>query len=371
MLTRISHLAKSVAVSTLALLCLAASAQAAGRIALGVSAGDPGRPKALHHFLSATGARIRFVMWYQSWSEPLFFPSQLRTVEQVRATPIITWDPDRIGEPTRLSDVIVGRFDGYLRTAAESAREYHKPIFIRFAHEMNLRTTFQGAQHHGETSQQFVLAWRHVVDLFRAEHATNVRFVWSPNIDCNKLCPFSSYYPGDQWVDWVALDGYNIGNTKSWSHWTGLTQIFASSYHTLTHLTTKPMMIGETATTASGGDKARWIETALLHDVPVDLPRVRAVVWFDRQKEEDWRVDSSRRSLAAFRAVARTSLYGGVNRQLIRLLRSFRVQGTTHVRYWLFGLASLLVGATAVGLGRRRTAQRRDAARLRFPASGP
>jgi hypothetical protein len=35
------------------------------------------------------------------------------------------------------------------------------------------------------------------------------------------------------------------------------------------------------------------------------------VLWFDRSMEQDWRVNSSRGSLAAFRDVAANSLYGG------------------------------------------------------------
>jgi len=40
---------------------------------------------------------------------------------------------------------------------------------------------------------------------------------------------------------------------------------------------------------------------------------MNAVVWFDRSQEEDWRIDSSASSLAAYREVVASSLYGGPN----------------------------------------------------------
>ncbi len=352
-------------------LVLAAPAHAADHLQLGISVGDPASPHALDHVVRITGVRPPLVMWYQSWSEPLFYDNQMQAVERVGATPIVTWDPRTSAGPISLSDVANGSHDEYLREAAQTAKGYGRPLYVRFAHEMNLLTTIYGSSHRSDTPASFVAAWRHVVSVFREAGATNVRWIWSPNVDCGGRCPFTAFYPGDAWVDWVALDGYNVGTAASWSQWTPLGSLFGHSYDTLAHLTDKPMMIGETASTDAGGSKPDWILDGLLHDVPDRLPRVRSVIWFDRDKEHRWQIDSSPDSLTAFRAVARSPLYVGhspaIARRLERAARH-RTAHTDHVDRLFWGIA-IVLGAGALILmlivligGRREPLPRRRSA---------
>ena len=70
-------------------------------------------------------------------------------------------------------------------------------------------------------------------------------------------------------------------------------------------------MIAEIACTEEGGDKADWIRQGLLNDLPTLFPKVRAVIWFQEQKETDWRVNSSDAALAAFKQVAVSPAYQG------------------------------------------------------------
>ncbi len=123
--------------------------------------------------------------------------------------------------------------------------------------------------------------------------------------------PFDKVYPGDAYVDWLGIDGYNWGTTQSWSSWTGLAEVFRPSYGKLVNMTDKPMMIAETASTELGGDKAAWIRQGFLDDVPFTFPRVRAIIRFDENKGTDWRVNSSLASLAAYSEVAASSSYQG------------------------------------------------------------
>lgn len=294
-----------------ALLLASAPVQASAPRQLGISVGDPGQPHALDRIVRLERARPPLVMWYQSWSEPLFYPRQMRAVSRVGATPIITWSPRSEAGPIPLDEVADGSHDDYLKKAAYAANDFGRPLYIRFAHEMNLLTTVYRSSHLSDSPASFRRAWRHVVSVFRSAGANNVKWIWSPNIDCGGRCPFTAFYPGDAWVDWVALDGYNNGTSASWSRWTPLGELFGPSYRTLGRLTRKPMMIGETGSADIGGSKPDWILRGLLHDVPEQLPRVRVVIWFNRDKEHNWQIDSSRDSLQAFRAVVRSSLYGG------------------------------------------------------------
>ena len=119
---------------------------------------------------------------------------------------------------------------------------------------------------------------------------------------------FAPYYPGSDVVDVLALDGYNWGALDVWQTYS---QVFGPSYDALANLDpVKPVMIAETASAESGGDKAAWITSAFTREVATRTPRVAVVVWFDVNKETDWRVESSATGLSAYHAVAVSSAWG-------------------------------------------------------------
>ena len=286
-----------------------AAGSAARPIALGVSVGEPSHPSDLDAYVAAAGRSPAIVMWFQSFDEPLYWEDQMSAVESRGAVPMITWEPTHGGVGIPLRSIASGSYDSYLKEAASAAAVWGKPMFIRFAHEMNLSVNPWGPGVDGNTPPDYIAAWRHVVTLFRDAGALNVSWVWSPNVNCGGDCPFDAFYPGDPWVDWVALDGYNYGAVHD-VPWMSMAQVFGSSYDDLTVLTSKPVMIAETASTEAGGDKAAWITSGLLSDVPDRLPRVRAVVWFQRDSADtDWRVNSSPTAAAAFRAAATSPVY--------------------------------------------------------------
>jgi beta-mannanase len=161
----------------------------------------------------------------------------------------------------------------------------------------------------GNTAADFIAAWRHIVTVFRAEGATNVRWVWSPNEMDSGVPSFQQLYPGDAYVNWVAIDGYNFGSTTN-NVWQSFTQVFSQSYTAMVGLTSKPMMVAETGSVEQGGSKAAWITSALQSELPNHFPRIRALVWFDKDYQGyNWQVDSSSSSLSAFRTAVDSSLY--------------------------------------------------------------
>jgi len=65
----------------------------------------------------------------------------------------------------------------------------------------------------------------------------------------------------------------------------------------------KPIMIGEMASAESGGDKAAWID-AIVPALKAKFPLIHGLIWFDVNKETDWRIRSTQSSEAAFRRLA-------------------------------------------------------------------
>jgi beta-mannanase len=160
----------------------------------------------------------------------------------------------------------------------------------------------------GNRRGQFVRVWRHVHDIFRRAGATNVSWVWCPNVQYPGSLPLRELYPGDAYVDWTCLDGYNWGtNPASPQGWHSFDQTFGPTYRLITRSIAplKPMMIGETAASEWGGSKAQWITQALA-GIPRRYPRIRGVVWFNKNADRmDWVIESSAAARRAFaRAIA-------------------------------------------------------------------
>ena len=117
-------------------------------------------------------------------------------------------------------------------------------------------------------------------DIFTAQGVTNVTWVWSPNIDFSNSVPLRELYPGDSYVDWVAMDGYNWGNIGAWHTWDSFSTLFQQTYDEMLAITSKPMMIGEMASTEQDGNKAAWISDAYTTPVSythLTLPTKRIV----------------------------------------------------------------------------------------------
>lgn len=288
---------------------------------------------AIDRFAAEAGRSPKLVMYYRDWdpgqTNALITPRILRPIVARGALPMITWLPrlgsaDPVHQPEYSpASIAAGAHDAFIRRAAREAAAYRRPLLVRFAQEMNGAWSSWGAWVDGNTPADYVAMWRHVVSIFREEGAENVRWVWSPNVynagaatlGGASATAFQPYYPGAHWTDYVALDGYNWGALNS-QGWRGFAEVFKGSYDVLVALARKPVIIGETASTELGGDKASWIRQipAVLRS---QMPRVRALIWFDREKETNWTVASSSASLRAFRAIARNLLFSGGARGLL------------------------------------------------------
>jgi hypothetical protein len=196
-----------------------------------------------------------------------------------------------------------------IRERAAGLRDFGRPVFLRFAHEMNGDWyPWAGPLNNdpGRTNgpAKYVATWRHVHDLFAEEGASNVVWVWCPNrssFPSTRWNDFRRYYPGDSYVDWVCIDGYNHGATEDWTAWRSFEEVFRPIYDA--YASVKPIMVGETGSVELGGDKAQWIRDT--HTVlKASFPSVAAFVWFNIDKNgHDWRVNSSSGALEAYRSM--------------------------------------------------------------------
>lgn len=254
------------------------------------------------------------VMMYKQWGNSKnssITQEFLELFDKANKIPMITWEP---WDPTKgvdqpdfqLKKIINGSYDAYIKTTAENIRSYGKPIFLRFAHEMNASWYPWSGEVNQNTPKDYIAAWRHVYALFSTIGVKNVTWVWSPNTQADTL---EKYYPGDKYVDWVGLDGYNWGKTKPGKTWQSFSEIFLDDYLTITSFTKKPVMIAEMASTELNGSKHNWIEDAYENQIPNNFPQVTAVIWFNIEREVDWPVTSSESTVNVFKKVLSLDVY--------------------------------------------------------------
>ena len=261
---------------------------------------------------------------YTAWGDKpdQRFPLQLVTaIGDIGSIPVVTWEPWLADFENRLHPQIAlrherdrggldaiarGEYDFYIDAWAAEAARYGRPILLRFAHEMNDPYRYPwGPQNNSK--EQYIAAWRRVVDRFRAAGAHNVVWVWSPHVAYDY---WDLYYPGDAHVDWVATGVLNYGPIARWSQWWSFDEIFGSKYERLAAFG-KPIMVAELGSLAVGGDRAAWYAQAL-DSMPLKYPAVRAVLFFNAgndqtvtQQKVDWRIETdSAVATAVRRAIA-------------------------------------------------------------------
>ena len=103
-------------------------------------------------------------------------------------------------EPNDGLDVV--KDDAYLQQFARDAAACGAPIFLRFASEMNGTWVI-----YNKDPKQYVEKFRLVHDVM-ARYAPNVAMLWCVFTDPIRNIP--NYYPGDEYVDWVGVNIYNV-----------------------------------------------------------------------------------------------------------------------------------------------------------------
>jgi hypothetical protein len=287
-------------------------------------ASDPPTSTAVGGFEDLSGRHVCSVMWYQGWdasNQPPFPTSELNTGVRyhdgynTHTILHLTWEPW-----AKLDDIAGGMYDSYLTSYASDAKNWGETIRLRFAHEM----IQDGSPCWGQPDCQdwypwqdqptdYIAAFQHVHNVFTTAGATNVEFVWCPN-----NYPFDSsivqqYYPGQGYVDWLCMDGYNPTNKDNkpgWPDWLWFDDIYYNIYHTFVEhqdiFGNKPVMIGEFASCEagpyelSGQTKSAWITNAFERMKSPDYASIKAFYWFNINKECDWRINSSSQSLSSY-----------------------------------------------------------------------
>jgi hypothetical protein len=230
-------------------------------------------------FAASVGKKPDLVGQYLAWNSS-FDAKAVSAAWSYGALYYMAWEP----YGTTAQAIADGQSDAYISRFARAVRALNLPVAISFGHEMNGNWYPWGT---GQTSAaQFVAAWRHIHNLFIQAGASNVIWVWNPNvINGVPQVGLRSYWPGDSYVDWVGITGYFPSSGG---------ETFASLYGpTMTEIkqfTTKPIIIAETSVQTGPSDTlaARSLVAGVRRH-----PGVLGFIWFDFDKAGvDWQVES-------------------------------------------------------------------------------
>lgn len=263
-----------------------------------VVTGDPDED-ALVHFESEIGRKVAIDHIYVHLGTPLPY-ARFAWDRANGRVPLVDWN---VSDPAySWARVAAGKADAVINATARAAAAYGHPILFNFDHEPLYSALVPGRP------AQYVAAWRHVVDRFRAAGADNVFWVLILTASTYDQGIADLYYPGRSYVNFLAADGYNWKFAHK-ARWRSFADVFTSFYY-YTLEKRLPGMITETGTLEDPNDpgrKAAWFSgaDAWLHA----HPNIKAFVYFNTTVRWPWWIDTSPQSLAAFRALAHDRLF--------------------------------------------------------------
>jgi len=258
---------------------------------LGVFLGyfETGRPPSyppVERFAAVAGKGPNLVEYVSNWGQP-FAASYAQTLRKHGATMIVQIDPNSVSPAL----IAAGRYDAYLRSYADSVRDFGNRVVIGFGQEMNARLWSWGYGH--TKPQAFVAAWRHIVTLFRAQGADNVTWLWTINADYAGTGPVASWWPGSSYVTWVGIDGFYEKPSDTFS------SVFGKTIAQVRTITARPILLSQTAV-ARGPDQYTSIHN-LFEGMTQD--GTLGLVWDDIETSsgQDWHLEGNPSAEAAFR----------------------------------------------------------------------
>lgn len=271
---------------------------------LGVFPGESTEPSALRALDRWLDGRLGCVTTFVAAGVPpgrrhAFAHDYLTAVWEAGAVPVVTWEPFAVGHgdgDDPVATIADGEATSLLVDWASTLADWvtaapGRRLVVRPAHEMN-GSWYPWSAGAGVDPQDYRRMWRrlHGVVTDAGVAADRVCWLWSVNAD--PADDLLAWYPGDTYVDWVGVDGYNFGDSQPWSEWRDPPSVFEPAFEHLSGLDA-PLTVPEFGCSSVRGDdrrpnsKADWIADAF---ALFDTWDVRLAGWFNADKETDWRV---------------------------------------------------------------------------------
>lgn len=253
---------------------------------------SPGSTSQVTAFAKAAGFTPRITSYYTS-SFGQSFPTSFAQAMAAKGTQLLVqWQP----RGTTNAAILEGQQDAAIIAMAKAVGALDNQVIISYGQEMN-GDWYPWGNMAGSTPAQYIAAYIHIWNLFQKEGVHNVTWMWDPNISYEGSSALKNWYPGDQYVDWVALDGYFATPETTFG------ALFTPSIAELRSFTSKPLFIGESGVTGSvgAGQLAQLFASA-------DLAGAIGILYFDEtqtgdDEHQDWRLENNAANMKAFAAL--------------------------------------------------------------------
>jgi len=260
-------------------------------------------PEDVVRFEGAIGSKTAWIFFSNNWSESRKFP--VATCEWIRGLGRVPYvrlmlrsdtEQDRPEKLFTLANISGGKFDEDLTAWARAAKQFGLPVLVEWGTEPNGKWFSWNGKWNGgakEGPARYIAAYRHIVELMRAEGAGNLQWVWHVNWFDQpeaKWNQFENYYPGADYCDWVALSAYGPLTPRTVDGTESFRFKMSTAYPRLTKIAPeKPIVIAEfgCALHHRKVDAAEWAKSALDDLFSGRWPAVIGFCWWNESWEND------------------------------------------------------------------------------------
>lgn len=270
------------------------------------------------------GRQLAVARVYTRWNSafPDATETWLRTTGHTMFLSIKTRRAD--GSYVRWADIAAARPGSALHQDmvrwADAVKAYGVPLYLVFNHEPETSVS-----HRSGSAAEYIAAWRAFVGVFRDRGVTNARFTFTTAVRNFSAKPTSykyapQYYPGDAWVDVIAVDAYNMYCLRKDGRfsrpWRSLETLLAPFMAFAAQHPGPDLAVAEFGTPedpAQPGRKAQWIDDARELFKQPAYARIRAVSYWNQLSHNfdgcDFRVTTSSAARQAFARMAQDPYY--------------------------------------------------------------
>jgi len=254
----------------------------------------------------SVGAGTAWVFFSDFWCEGRQFPTAMcKWIHAMGKIPYVRlmlrseFDQNRAEKLFTLDAIIAGKFDADLTQWAAGAKNFGTPLLVEWGTECNGEWFAWNGKWNGKADgpAKFVLAWRHLVKLIRDSGCGNITWVWHvndsdvPSVVWNRL---ENYYPGNDYVDWVAVSAYGFLRPDEKGKPERLRDLLDEVYPRLMAVAPrKPLILAEFGCTQRHPKIAAsaWARDALTDLLSSRWPHISGFCWWN----EAWQNDDVRK----------------------------------------------------------------------------
>jgi len=194
----------------------------------------------VQQFATIIADKPNIVAFNSPWNEPFGRPFA-ETLYSHGAIPLANIDPGN----ANMAAIATGKDDRYLRSYADQVVAYGHPVILSFAPEPNSRS------YKWRAPDAWVAAWRHVVEVFREDGASNATWLWAMAGNQAGTGPIQAYWPGASYVTWVGIGGYYSNSSQTFQ------SIFGPTIRAVRQFTEDPILLSDVGIAQAAGQAAK------------------------------------------------------------------------------------------------------------------